>query len=179
MKARNPRIRRQEQYRNPMQDLIDAVLLETFQHEQERLKNDFEQLVIENQTRGGTMNGFRYEGLLYAVIPLNKFRQENIANLAEDLVPAFQRYMESKNRLEKDIQRIRNSLSVVLNKCRHPQDVRDVLPEVIVCKVDKFRGMDRIREEGWVLRDFPHLKAQFESAIELLCFYQANRLIYG
>lgn len=163
---------------NPTQELVDPVLVEIFYTEREFLDRELINIVTENQSLGGTMNAFRFEGELYSLVNMRSIRGIDISYLHPSLEKAMKRYVKRTDQLQIDMKRLRHALSMVISKCRHHQDVRDVLPDVIANKIPAFQSLDRIREEGFVLRDKPELLAQFNEAMDIALTYQANRLLY-
>lgn len=159
--------------------LIEIALAEIFQPEREQMQRTLEGLVRENQSRGGTMNAFRYEGLLYSVIPLKHVIHDRPRDLDPTLEKSFLRYQKRMDRFERDFKKIRQAISMVVSKCRSQQQLRDALPDSITHLVPGLKDLPRHDIEGCVLKDKPHLHRQFTEAMDIALDYIANRLIYS
>jgi hypothetical protein len=163
---------------NPYQGLVDPVLVEIFSGEKLHLNKVLDSILRENQQMGGTMNAFRYESHLYSSVDPKTLRSVSVSDLNSTLVKPVKRYIKDLNQLKIDMMKLRNALSMVLTKCHNIQDCRDALPDIISSKIPEMRGMERIKEEGHVLRNKPELLNQFKQVMEIGLYYQANRLIY-
>lgn len=156
---------------------IDPILVEIFSGEQNSLDKQLMYLVVENQAMGGTMNAFTTTDGISAVVPHSTLRGVKIAPLHMSLMSMYDRYKTRSTKLKKDMKKIRHALSMVLSKCTHEQDIRDIIPDVIANKVPELKGIPRHREEGFILIDRPSLLKQFNDSMEIAFFYQANRLM--
>jgi hypothetical protein len=165
--------------KNPVVNLVDPVLAEIFSNERKLLDKSLNNITKENQTLGGTMGCFRFNGEILSVTPLRLNLGLIIKDIHPDLVGSAQRYTLRCEKLRADIQKLRHALSTVIGKCSHLQDVRDVLPDVIGNKIPELQGLDRLKPEGYVLRDKPSLLKQFNECMEIALLYQANQLIYS
>jgi|TARA_B110000902_G_scaffold89221_1_gene105952 hypothetical protein len=165
--------------KNPVVGLVDPVLVEIFSNERKLLDTSLNNIIKENQTLGGTMGCFRFNGEILSVTSLRLNLGSIIKDIHPDLVGSAQRYALRCEKLTADVKKLRHALSTVIGKCSHPQDVRDVLPDVIGNKIPELQGIDRLKPEGHVLRDKPALLKQFNECMEIALVYQANQLIYS
>lgn len=163
---------------NPNKAIIDKALISMLSYEQGLLDKTLSNIVRENQNLGGTMNGFRFDGFLYCITNVSDMRFQNVKQLHQSLIQEFQTYLVRTQQLKKNINYIRNALSTVLSKCKHLQDCRDVLPDLLVNQIDELKTLPRIREEGFVLKNNPLLFKQFTEAMDLVAHYHANKLLY-
>ena len=172
------RIHRNPRFVNPIMELLNPMVDGLMTPEKERLDRTLDQLIITNQKRGGTMNAFYYQGLLYANTPTKYLRGIQVANLDQDLEHEFEVYLSDFRLLKENLKRLTQAMSVILPKCRNAQQVRDAIPEALVMFIPQFRGMERMDPEGFLLRSNPMLHEQFQQAIQIALYYVANRIIY-
>lgn len=136
------------------------------------------ELVQINREAGGTKYGFLYAGQIYSSLLPKHRRGMSFGPVVSQLEGEAAELRRLAVKLEADERKFRQSMSVVLSKCRSLQDVRDVLPEVVIRDVPKLQELSRIRAEGFLLQDHPVLKRQYDNAVEIAKYYIANRLIY-
>lgn len=163
---------------NDVQEMVNVLVQQVFSYEIEAIAASLTDLVKENQTLGGTLNAFIYSGKTYSLIQNRFIRGLSINPLHPSLEAQADRYIDRQDRVITDHRRIINSMSVVTNKCTSRQDIRDVLPETLVVLVPQLAQMERLREEGFLIKFNPVLKKQFQDTVNLLLDYQANRLLY-
>ena len=174
-----PAIRRNPLYVNSLPEMMNQLVEDLFKVELTRLARDLDEIVLENQKLGGTMNAFVYQGDIHSTLtPIQLRGIGPIAPLRGALEPQADIYLARLEKAKRDRQRVINSLAVVTRFCRSRQDVRDVFPETLVALVPSLREMERQRDEGFMLRNKPVLLKQFQETVDLLLDYQANRLIY-
>jgi hypothetical protein len=177
--ARQPLFKRVREFVNPVQDVINQLVNNLFEHELKNIDETFHKLVIENQSLGGTMNVFLHDGLRYSHLPHHLIKDvKEVRELHPSLVPSMERHLTRKRNAEQDKRFVLNALSVVGQKCTTIQDMRDVLPEALVTEIPFMRNLPRMRDEGWVLDEHPQLLKQFQAAVEIILIYQVNRLLY-
>ena len=165
-------------YIQPLSELLNPILYAFFKEERDRLTKRLETLIIENQKLGGTQNAYMHGGFLYSTLPFRYFRGIQVKPVHSSLEPDADTLAELMNKLKEDEQKVRQGLSVIIPKCKHKQEFRDALPETLVSLVPELRGMERIEEEGHILREKPMLRYQYQRIVDLVDYYQANKLIY-
>ena len=171
-------VRRNPMYVNPVMELLNPVVDALLDDESTRLKGVLHDLLIRNHALGGTQDAFVHGGEVFHLIPRRFLRNVEIKSVHPSLADEAEDLRQKRSNVERDKRRLRQALSVVIPKCRTKQEVRDVLPETLVTSIPDFKGMEREREEGFILNDHPRLKAQYQKAVELALYYQANQLIY-
>jgi hypothetical protein len=177
--TRHASFKRVREFINPVQEVINQLVNDLFAHEIQYINQTFEKLVIENQSLGGTMNVFLYDGEYRSHLPHHLVKGvKNVREVQPTLYPAMQKHLERVRAYERDKRFVLNAFSVVGQKCNSIQDMRDVLPEPLVAEVPSLKRMERMREEGWLLFDNPLLLRQFREAVEIVLYYKVNRLIY-
>lgn len=165
-------------YSNPLSAIVDHAVVSIFQAEEEYQKQVFEKILIENQALGGTIGAFKYRFEVFGLIPGKQAMKMDIKRLDTSLEDKIERYLKAKKQMLKDITKVRNGLAVVIAKCRGAQAARDALPDTLVNLIPELRDIERISEEGAILKEHPQLRKQFETAVNLSIDYQARRLIY-
>lgn len=171
-------IRRNPIYVDPLMELLTPVVDGLLEHESNRLTEMLRDLLMRNHALGGHMDAFLHGGEIFHVVPRRHFRTDRIKPLHPSLAREVEDYRMLRDNVERDRQWLRQALSVVVPRCRDKQEVRDVLPETLVAAIPAFRGVERQREEGFILDRHPVLKRQYAQAVDLALHYQANQLIY-
>jgi hypothetical protein len=171
-------LRRNPMYVDPVMELLTPVVDGLLAEEASRLTKVLEDLLIRNHSLGGHLNAFIHGGEVFHILPRRHFRADEIKPLHPSMVAEADHFKMLRDNLERDRKRLYQAFSVVLPKCGNKQEVRDVLPENLVATIPSFRGMERKREEGFILNQHPVLKCQYEQAVCLALNYQANQLIY-
>lgn len=171
------RVFRRASKSNVFAQVVEGVIIEMLVEEYTYQDQKLHELVRENQALGGTMNGYRYDGDLYTVTSYKDLRGIAIKDIHPSLAEKARVLVLRKERLKKDETKLRNALSTVLSKCQTLQEMRDVLPDVIANKINQFQSMERVQEMGHVLDTMPHLKTQFENAMDIALRYHAARLL--
>lgn len=163
---------------HPYLPLIPPLMESLMGVERARLKKEKSKLVKKNHLLGGSEVGFYYLDMRFADAD-QRFQEGTplpyvLGALIED---ASDLYAEVR-RVEADEQKLRQALSVVVPKCNTLQEVRDVLPEIFIREVPQLRALERQREPGFILEEYPMLKPQFMKALEIADYYTVNKLIF-
>lgn len=169
---------RSSKHISPVAELVDPVCSALMNRETKRLQGVKENLIKDNSSLGGAPEGFLYQGTIYSNAKGPARRAAKLKPIHESLTNRAEDFQFLSNKLEIDRQILRQSLSVVIPKCRTKQDVRDALPETLIEDIPDFRGMQREREEGFLLDENPLLKSQFERAVSIALYYRVNQLIF-
>lgn len=171
-------LHRNAAYVNPIAELVQPVCDALIRKEVERLDGILAQLVKENYALGGAKEGYVHCGRIFSDLPPRERRGAHFRPVMMGLRAQADDLLMLTQKLENDAQMLRQSLSVVLSKCLNLQEARDVLPENLVNLIPAFRGLERHRDEGFILDQFPLLKSQYNKAVEIALYYQVNQLIF-
>lgn len=163
---------------NPVMELLNPVVDGIMEKERKRLNGVLSKLLIKNAETGGNKSAYIHMGDFYSLIPRKYLRNEKVDAIHSSLVSEAEELRQLLAKLDHDTKRIRQALAVVIPKCRDKQSLRDVLPETLVMAIPEFQGMERLSEEGFLLNEFPLLKRQYDQAVEIALYYQANQLIF-
>lgn len=158
--------------------LIDPLIESLIEPERKRQVELLAALVAKNDRAGGSPGIFHFEGQFFHSRPYNEFLRAEKRKVMPSVEQDAAEFKKIRDKLENDIKRLRQGLSVVLARCTSTQDVRDALPENLVNELPFLQGHPRTRPEGYVLEEKPLLRAQYERTVELALYYSANRLIY-
>lgn len=169
---------RQIKYIDATMELLNPVLESIMATETKRLNGVLNDLLIRNSHLGGNKSAFIHLGKIYCLIPRKYLRNEKIGTIHPSLQGEAEGLRKLREKLEQDTVRLRQSLAVVAVRCKHKQGLRDALPETLVAALPDFQGMERIEEEGYLLNEHPLLKRQYDQAVEIALYYQANSLLY-
>lgn len=158
--------------------LTDALLRD----ERQRLYHQQEDLVHRNFLRGGSANGYMHGGVGYKSY-LSSYNNKLLGLKAidpehTDLLEEAEDLHQLNLKLEVDQAQLRQSLTVVLGRCKTTQDVRDVLPDNISNLLTALNTLPRQNEPGCLIKDNPILYNQYLKAVAVAYYYTANKLIF-
>lgn len=161
-------------YSNLLPKLMNALM----GPEIKRISKNVDSLIQQNSHLGGSAFAYIYQDKRYnksnSFIP----RDRDIKPIHKTLEEQADKLHKELAKVEFDQQKMKQSLSVVLSRCKNIQDVRDVLPETFVKNVPVFQGLDRQKEPGFLLDEFPALRIQYNKAIEISEYYMVNQILY-
>lgn len=158
--------------------LIDPLVESVMNVEARRHHHLILQLINENHALGGHKNGFFFLGMRYANLQSRYVASENLRYLVPSLSEGAHSLHSEILQARSDETKLRQSLSVVLPRCKSNQDVRDVLPEVFIREVSQLKNLKRTRPEGFLLEDHPMLYSQYAKAVDIAKYYTANKILY-
>jgi hypothetical protein len=162
------------QYLDLINGLVHNVLLE----ERKRQDEIKFKLIAQNHELGGHRYGFYFKSVLFLNVTPRYARGEPIKEIHLDLKEQAQSYWEMQAKLGKDERKLRQALSIVCAKCQSSQDLRDVLPDVLVNEIPEFKRHPRKNPTGFLLENHPLLHPQYLKAMEIAEYYTALRLIF-
>ena len=165
-------------YVNPVMELLDPVVSGLIMPEWRRLDAILKALILKNFTAGGHEDGFLHGGETYCLKKPFYLRGAQISPIHFSLFDDAEFCRQCRDDLKRDIKKLRQSLTVVLPRCRDKQDLRDAFPEVLIRYIPELQSLARSREEGHLLESTPVLHRQFEQAVKIALAYTANQLIY-
>lgn len=96
----------------------------------------------------------------------------------ESLIDDVVNWNEQYHKLIKDIQSIVNLFSAAAVRCNDDQDYRDAFPDELWSIGNPILDLKRTRDPGYMLSDFKILSRQFNEGVEILLYYQFNKLVY-
>lgn len=163
---------------DPVMELLNPVVDSIMEKERKRLNEVLNKLLIKNADHGGNKSAYIHMGHVYCLIPRKYLRNEKVDIIHPSLAEEAEDLRLLLSKLEHDTKRLRQALAVVIPRCRDKQALRDALPETLVMAISAFQGMERLSEEGYLLAEHPVLKRQYDQAVELALYYQANQLIF-
>lgn len=158
--------------------LIDPLIQTLMGAEAKRLNEMKLDLIRRNQEEGGDEHGFLFIDMYFLDRPRKYLRGVSLKGPQKGLTDDALFLYDAVNDAQRDEQKLRQSLTVVLSKCKSSQDVRDVLPEVFIGEISSLRGMKRTRPEGYLLEEYPMLKSQYKKAIEIAEYYTVNKILF-
>jgi len=158
--------------------LLDPLVESVMKVEANRHHHLIMQLINENHALGGHKNGFFFLGMRYSNLETRHVVSENLRYIVPSLTEAAHTLHSEILQAFADEKKLRQSLSVVLPRCKSNQDVRDVLPEVFIREVSQLKDLKRTRPEGFLLEDHPMLHNQYVKAVNIAKYYTANKILY-
>jgi len=163
---------------HPYLPLIPPLMESLMGVEKNRLKKAKAELVKKNHGLGGEELGFYYLDMRFSIADQRFQNGQTLPYVLPALNEEASELYEEIRKVEHDEQKLRQSLSVVVPKCNTLQEVRDVLPEIFIREVPQLRALERLREPGFILEEYPMLKPQFMKAMEIADYYTVNKLIF-
>lgn len=159
--------------------IIPIIIERFFKSELDRQEELIKNLIKKNsREKGGSDVGFIYGTERYFVEKDPRVRGAKLSLIHPDLADDAGIVALMRRNLEKDRQKLRQSLSVVLSRCQSKQDVRDALPDVLGLEVDFVRGLKRTRQPEDLLQGEPMLQAQFHTVLDIVNKYAASKLVF-
>lgn len=157
---------------------IQTILSDLLDAEKNRLTAVLESLLKSNHECGGSSKAFLYKGQVFNLLPIAQVRGEKILPVKPTLHDEVEYLISLRSELTHTEQKLRQGLSVVVNKCQSLQDLRDALPDILVREIPSLRGLQRTRPEGYLLEHNQRLKEQFEKVVDLALTFAAKRMLY-
>jgi len=163
--------------------MIDSTINHIFSHEERRLKAAEYLLIQENAKMMAEQGQPRPDTFYYAGYRFSHMETQLIASSVKGRLNAqlfwkADNHIKDLKELEFDKVRVRQTLAIILKDCHSPQDVRDVLPEVLASSLKDISSLARFREEAYTLKDNPRLLKQYEKLKEKIEFYMASKYMY-
>lgn len=161
---------------------VKLIIERLFRSEIDRLNKISESIIIKNHIL--TSNGyFFYQDVYYisetAHRTIKKHAgKKHAGRLANSLIPTMESYLKDKRKVDYDIGRVTQAISMVLLLCKNLQDMRDTLPNCMVDLIPEISQLPRTREEGFNLLDVPRKYKQYMKIKPLIEFYSTVRLFY-
>lgn len=120
---------------------------------------------------------FIYNGTFY--------RQSNVVGridgkkqLAPHLTAEMENFLKDKSAVDNDRAYTKQTLVNLLDGCDTLQDVRDTLPECLVCTLPQLRGLDRKREPACTIQSNPRALRHYVKILPVMEAYAAARLVF-
>lgn len=163
---------------NPCLELIEPMIASFLKREKFRQKVVLVDLIDQNHAAGGHAYGYYFNGKRFSLHGLTHLRGQPLNAVEPSLRQEAEDFDLAQTKLERDEHKLMNGLTVVLSQCNSFQDVRDVLPEPLAQVFTQLSSLPRMQEEGWVLKESPMLRSQYDKAINIALYYQVNSLIF-
>ena len=141
-------------------------------------KASLQSLIDKNIAKGGSIIGFTFAGRRYTYLTSKEVRKIRKwdpihPDLYEDALALHKDTVDQ----ERDMQRLRQGLTLPLRGSKTWQDVRDALPE-LVASIPLISGFPRTRPEAFNLQDKPTLLNEYNETVELITYFLSARMFY-
>ena len=160
-----------------IKDLSVSLVNKLFQGEMRRLKAISDSLVRKNIALMGPQDGFVYGGKLFSIYKV-AYSQATKKPLHESLSLELSQHLLDKQNIQMDAQKIRQNIVNLLTPCSHLQDIRDALPNCLVNLEDNLKNIDRIKEDGWSIKNDAMKYKQYLKVKPLIEFYSSTSLLH-
>lgn len=87
-------------------------------------------------------------------------------------------WKKTYDKLIKDIQSVTNLFSAAAVRCKNEQDYRNAFPDELWDSNDPILQWERTEDPGFMLKDFKVLYRQFNQGVDILLYYQFNKLVF-
>ena len=164
---------------HPILSLIDPLVRAFVRQETERLDQDLVHIIIKNHSKGGAKEGYSLNGTRISILGMNFTRGITFHPVHPEVLVEAKQNFDLRNMLVNDTRRMRSGLAVLLSRCQSLNGMRNSLPEPLVALLPPdVRDMPRLEHAGFSLKEEPALYAQFQILVDIVGYYQANRLLY-
>lgn len=160
-------------------ELIQIVSEKLTEKDVIRLNQKASDLIQKNMQLGNPSDGFLFHGQFVSELPRSQQSRATKKLLHKDLHDEGRAYFEELKLLENEQKRIRFGMQVLLKKARGLQDIRDMLPDVLMFHLPtEISTLPRTRPEGFQFQDDITKMHDYDKTVEILNFYTANHLLY-
>lgn len=87
-------------------------------------------------------------------------------------------FLKDVAQVSNDSQAIKQMMVLLLKPCTSLQEMRDALPETLTSMVPEFRGLTRLNDVAFTIRDDVRAMRQFNKLLDKIDFYVATQFIY-
>lgn len=158
-------------------DVVNQLLDEIFESEKSFYNNALKKLIASNAEAGGSVEGYYYFGHRFCLLKSCELTTKQLPTIHDDLIEDAQYVYDLSEKRDRDRQKIKQSLVVVVAECNSIQDVFDSLPEMFTSGIQTYQGYTRTREPLYNFQDNPMFLSQFKKAVGLTEYYLINRIL--
>lgn len=164
-----------------MSSILGAIKKYLSEHEESFFKSQTERLAKENNKlrrtrRLGTTTGFMFNGDAYT---LPEHNGSILYGLEIDLEPEMEGLLQERAQRENEIRSIAQMIFLICkNHAQTRQDLRDLLPEVLIPAIPELTSLDRTRQPAFAIQDDSKLLARWERLFPRIQYYTSTRLLY-
>jgi uncharacterized membrane protein YqiK len=163
---------------SPLFATVTFLLKTLFEREEAYLLKRQNQMIVKNQSLGGTPDGFRHNGIIYSQL-VGRMRAMGVyKSLHASLDAEMMSIVNDQKIVAYDKERIKMAFVLVLRAAKTFQDIRDALPNTVAELIPECRHLERCRPEAFTLADNPKSYTQYMTRREKVDFYVAARLLY-
>lgn len=156
-----------------------AFLSAILDEEKTRLQKLMGEIQDQHSLRHGS-RGFLLDGRVIVNGDTAAVKVRNKKHIDKDLEPEARIIETKRAKLSADEQRLCNFMGTLVPRCHSFQDYRDVLPNLVVDRMDhpQIMALPRTREQGYVFASEPIKMKLFHDASGIMFHYLVNRLVY-
>jgi hypothetical protein len=163
---------------SPLFATVTFLLKTLFEREEAFLLKRQERMLVKNRALGGSLDGFRHNGIIYSQL-VGRMRAMGVyKSLHATLDGEMMMIVNDQKTLDFDKERIKMAFVLVLRDAKTFQDIRDALPNTVAELIPECRHLERCRPEAFTLADNPKSYTQYMTLREKVDFYVAARLLY-
>lgn len=169
----------QTQTRQPslQNEVIDEILHSIGQADLIYIDSLIEDLIEKNQPHSHSTDGFLFGGTFFTTLAPKAARLVPKLPLHRSLYDQGQELVDASKELARDIQRLKQGLTVVLRDCETDQDIRDALPNSVRMVLPGLASFERTRPVAYTIMDKPLLFDQYAETERLLQYYLSSRML--
>lgn len=158
-------------------DVVEQILNQIFELEGSIYKDTLKKVIASNAEAGGSVKGYYYFGERFCLLKPYELTNKQLPTIHTDLEKDAHYVRELLQRREKDRQKIKQSLVVVVAQCNDLQDIFDSLPSLFTNGIQTYQGFTRTRDPLYNFTDNALFLTQFEKAEKLAEYYLMNRIL--
>ena len=159
--------------------LTQALMKRMFEGEQKRLDKLKTAFAKRNrEMMPEATDGFIYRMTFFSAKPDDPNVKHSHYTADPNLVNELNCFFLEVTKLEQDMNKVRQGLSLVLRECNTPQDIRDALPNSMADILDQTKRLPRTRPEAYTLEGKPIQQQQYKPMRDLMDLYMMTRALY-
>lgn len=144
--------------------ILEAIIQHIFLHETQRHQKCIDTIA---ETGGIWQGAFLFKAQTYRKSSGTTGR----ASLPEHCWDDMELFLKDKTMVERDSRQMWQLLFSAIFPCTSLQDVRDVLPDMVVSFIPELNQFPRTREEMWTVKDDQRLMRQYKEVRERIELY--------
>jgi len=153
------------------------IVHQLIEEERVGINNSIGRLVNDNSNKGGHPDAYRYDGKIWSEKAPHHLRGARILQIDPVLERQAAAISHRTARIKTDAVLLKHALSTVSVRCTNRQQLRDVLPDCLVRRIDVLANLNRTNSVGYIFEGDVALQKQFSDAVVIALRLESNRLI--
>lgn len=163
---------------HPLDEFLTPISNAVFRHEKARQDAIAEDLINRNLDAGGSAKAFVCAGRTVSQLSPKELKGYHPRPVVPELHDEALIFVEAANKLDYDKRKLDQYCGSLFRRCRGIQDVRNLLPDMLVAEISVFKAISRTAEPTFLLKENAMLQIPFQGLQDTIGYYLANRLIF-